>query len=189
MFFYVQFAWFTPRFTQAVIVNKCLVLSIHCRGLYRIGYRLSECMSFSRLYLSSYSPMIRSMSFLSSGIWRTTKPHRNSVSTLSYPCIIRFRVLITSFAFGISNEGSFFLMRLIASPIISVLRSTTHLRIMSFSNKSNLLGKSTKQLSKSLIASNTSCKCFKIYSSPINHLFCTVYVGDEVFVTQPFSNY
>ena len=133
--------------------------------------------------------MIRSMSFLSSGICRTTNPQRNSVSTLSYPCIIRFRVLITSFAFGISNDGSFFLMRLMASPIISVLRSTTHLRIMSFSNKSNLFGKSTKQLSKSLIASRTSCRCFKIYSSAINHLFCAVYVGDEVLVAQPLSDY
>lgn len=37
----------------------------YCRGLYGIGYCLSECMSFSRLYRSSYSPMIRSMSFLS----------------------------------------------------------------------------------------------------------------------------
>ena len=46
-----------------------------------------------------------------------------------------------------------------------------------------------RQLSKSLIASNTSYRCFKIYSSTINHLFCTVHIGYEVFVTQSFSDY
>ncbi len=42
--------------------------------------------------------------------------------------------------------------------MISVLRSTTHFRIMSFSNKSYLFGKPSKQLNMSSIAFNMSCR-------------------------------
>lgn len=74
-------------------------------------------------------------------------------------------------------------MRFMASPMISVLRSTTHLRIMSFSNKSYLFGKPTKQLSISLIASSISW-IGQTSSTAINHLFRAIYICNEVFVTQ-----
>lgn len=57
-------------------------------------------------------------------------------------------------------------------------------RIISFWNRSNLFGKSIKQLSTSAIESRISCRYVITSSYAINHHFCPVDIGNKILVAQ-----
>lgn len=97
--------------------------------------------------MSVYTPKffkILSTSSFSVGMCLITSPHRNSAWTLSYPWIMRLRVLIISFAWGSGKFRSIFNIRFIASPIISVFRSTAHRLRPSLTKTSYRMGVTVK---------------------------------------------
>lgn len=124
-------------------------------------------------------------SHFKAGMCFIIKLQRNSGVTLSYPCITLFRVFTIALALGRLNSGNFFIILLIASPMISTFRSTPRTRNLSLRNSSNTLGRSKKKLSTSSIALSTSTRCFSTYSS-INKEFCAVDVIAQNGITNSF---